>query len=76
MKNQQNGTKEWEEEYVEEDDYKYVMNRVHIEETTGADKKRKKKLIFAQIRKVEKERAARKKNPKKEKREKCYACKS
>src|SRR6267154_6598112 len=61
MKYQRNGTKEWEEEYVEEDDYKYVMNRVRTEETTGADKNRKKKLILAQIGKVEKERAARKK---------------
>jgi hypothetical protein len=65
MKYQRNGTKEWEEEYVEEDDYKYVMNRVRTEETTGADKKRKKKLILAQIGKVEKERAARKKTQRK-----------
>ena len=46
---------------MEEDNYKYVMNRVCTEETTGADKNRKKKLILAQIGKVEKERAARKK---------------
>jgi hypothetical protein len=46
---------------VEEDNYRYVMNRVCIEETTGADKNRKKKLILAQIGKVKKERAARKK---------------
>jgi hypothetical protein len=65
MKYQRNGTKEWKEEYVEEDDYKYVMNRVCTEETTGADKNRKKKLILAQIRKVEKERATRKKTQRK-----------
>src|SRR6267154_2145951 len=67
MKYQRNGTKEWEEEYVEEEDYKYVMNRVHTEETTEADKNRKKELILAQIGKVEKERAARKKTQRKKK---------
>jgi len=40
MKYQQNGTKEWEEKYVHEDDHKYVMKRVHTEESTGADKYR------------------------------------
>jgi len=43
------------------------MNRVRTEETTGADKNRKKKLILAQIGKVEKERAARKKTQRKKK---------
>ena len=67
MKYQRNGTKEWEEEYVEEEDYKYVMNGVCTEETTGADKNRKKKLLLAQIGKVEKERTARKKTQRKKK---------
>jgi hypothetical protein len=43
---------------VEEEDYKYVMNRVHTEKITGADKNRKKKLILAQIGMVEKERVS------------------
>ena len=59
MKYQRNGTKEWEEKFVEEDDYKYVMNRVRTEESTGADKHRKKKLILAHIGKVERERVFR-----------------
>jgi hypothetical protein len=62
MKYQRNGTKEWEEKFVEENNHKYVMNRVHTEESTGADKHRKKKLILAQIGKVERQRVARKKN--------------
>ena len=68
MKYQRNGTQEWEEKYVEED-YKYVMNRVRAGESTGADKNRKKKLILAQIGKVERERAARKKAQRKKRRE-------
>ena len=67
MKYQQNGTKEWEEKFVKEDDYKYVMNRVHTEESTGADKHRKKKLILAQIGKVERQRVSRKKTQRKQK---------
>jgi hypothetical protein len=67
MKYQRNGTQEWEEKYVEEEDYKYVMNRVRAGESTGADKNRKKKLILAQIGKVERERAARKKAQRKKK---------
>jgi hypothetical protein len=67
MKYQRNGTQEWEEKYVEDDDYKYVMNRVRAEESTGADKNRKKKLILAQIGKVGRERAARKKAQRKKK---------
>ena len=44
MKYQRNGTQEWEEKYVEEEDYKYVMTKVHTEESTGADKNRRKKI--------------------------------
>ena len=43
------------------------MNRVHTEESTGADKHRKKILILAQIGKVERERAARKNTAKSKK---------
>ena len=44
-----------------------MMNRVCTEESTGADKHRKKKSILAQKGKVERERVARKKTQRKQK---------
>jgi hypothetical protein len=43
------------------------MNRVCTEETTGANKNRKKKLILVQIGQVEKEKAVKKKTQRKKK---------
>jgi hypothetical protein len=44
MTYQQNGTKEWDEKYVQEGDHKYVMKRVRTEESTGAHKYRNNKI--------------------------------